>query len=411
MKIYASRQQRFSRLRKWIVILVTVVLAGTGGVYLLGRMPKSESASDNTSTESVTPPAAKPESLVSKTAFFGTTYWGRYINDWSMKSDLKYAYPFSRLSEFNRSSYDAWIAGLECPTIPGVNLNSAEEDATLAFNCRPEYLTEAVKWFTAFSLANNHTDNQGADGFAATRVQLEKVGIQYFGHYDPKVTNDLCEAVSLPARVTMSDKEVRKVDLPVALCGYHGVFQIPSSEAVAQIARYKDIMPVIVMPHMGAEYEPAPDQIRTTLYREMIDAGADMVLADHPHWTQTTEAYKGKLIVYSMGNFIFDQQDTSEVTRSAGIGVTFSVKDVSAEQLHGWIDLGKNCGKFQDSCLVDAEKNGLKKMPFKYDIEVIATNDQGKITHPATAEQRASLLQRLGWAQTITGLKPPYYGH
>jgi hypothetical protein len=407
MEIRAKKRRHIS---KFFVAVLLMGAVGGVGAYAWYGMPKNDKQTSNNHATEQAVAEAVPKSIVSKTAFFGTTFWGRYMNDWAMKSSLKYAYPFSRLGEFNRSSYDAWIAGLECPTVPGVTTSSADMDATLTFNCSSEYLKEAAKWFTAFSLANNHTDNQGADGFATTREQLEKVGVQYFGHYNPQVTNDLCEVVGLPARVTTSDGKTKKVDLPIALCGYHGVFQIPSDEAVAQISKYKDIMPVIAMPHMGAEYEPAPDQIRTTLYRQMIDAGADMVIADHPHWTQTSEAYKGKLIVYSMGNFMFDQQDTSEVTRSAGIGVTFTAKNVDEGQLQHWIDLGEKCKEFKDDCLADAGDEGLKKLPFKYDIEVIATNDSGKITHPATTDQRTSLLQRLKWAQTITGLKSPYHG-
>jgi len=53
------------------------------------------------------------------------------MNDWSMASPLKTAYPFSRLNEFHRDQYDAWIAGLECPTVAGFSQTSAEEDATL----------------------------------------------------------------------------------------------------------------------------------------------------------------------------------------------------------------------------------------------------------------------------------------
>lgn len=107
-----------------------------------------------------------PEVISSNILILGNTFWGRYIDDWSKASPLGIAYPFSRLNEFDRGKYDAWIAGLECPTANNIDMSSAEMEQHLQFNCSPEYLPEAAKWFTAFSLANNHTDNHGAEGFA-----------------------------------------------------------------------------------------------------------------------------------------------------------------------------------------------------------------------------------------------------
>jgi poly-gamma-glutamate synthesis protein (capsule biosynthesis protein) len=200
-------------------------------------------------------------------------------------------------------------------------MTSAEQEAALQFNCSPDYLPQVAKWFTAFTLANNHTDNQGFEGFTETRQQLENNKIQYFGHYDYRSVEDVCEVISLPVSIINDDESNAKGNLPVAMCAYHGVFGIPTVEAVAEMQKYTKYMPVIAMPHMGAEYKTAPDSIKTDFLRSLINSGADMVIGDHPHWIQTTESYKGHLIVYSMGNFMFDQQDTAEVVRSAGINV------------------------------------------------------------------------------------------
>jgi len=90
------------------------------------------------------------------------------------------------------------------PTVAGFSQTSAEEDATLSFNCSPTYLPEAAKWFTAFTLANNHTDNQGPEGFAETKQHLQENNIQYFGNYDPYVADDACEVLAIPATVVMT---------------------------------------------------------------------------------------------------------------------------------------------------------------------------------------------------------------
>lgn len=353
-------------------------------------------------------PTPQPKTISSNVLFLGNTYWGRYINDWSMASTLKYKYPFSRLSEFNRDQYDAWISGLECPTKSGVSMTSAEEDSTLTFNCSPNYLPEAAKWFTAFTLANNHTDNQGIDGFAETKQHLEENKIQYFGHYDPRALDDICEVISLPVTVTNDNKSVTKGDLPVAMCGYHAVFRIPTEEAVAEMRKYSPYMSVIALPHMGTEYKTAADQLKIDFYRSLIDGGADMVIGDHPHWIQNTESYKGHLIVYSMGNFIFDQQDTSEVVRSAGIRVVMKIGGSDSALLKKWLALGEKCAVFQDDCLDQAITQKLTKLDVSYQFGVIGTNDADKIAKPATAEQQTSILERLQWQSTMNQLQPPY---
>lgn len=393
-----------NRSRLWLIIfglLIVIFLAGAVSIVWSFRT-KAPSVSSVIKKQ-----IPQPSSISSNVLFLGNTFWGRYINDWSMASPLKYAYPFSRLNEFNRNKYEAWISGIECPLVAGVNMTSAQMEAHLQFNCDPEYLSEASKWFTAFTLANNHTDNQGEEGFIETKQQLQKNGIQYFGHYDPKVIDDTCEVIGLPVKITKTDKTVEAGKLPIALCAYHGVFGVPPKESVAEISKYAKFMPVIAMPHMGAEYRPEPDQIKTDFYHSLIDAGADMVLGDHPHWIQTSESYNGHLVVYSMGNFMFDQQDTPEVVRSAGIQVKLATNDDST-LLKNWLDLGVKCVEFKDSCLSMASEQNLKKLSIEYKFGVIGTNDSDKIVKPATADQQAGILGRLKWQNTMSQLQAPY---
>ena len=400
MKLAKSKTKKW-----WLAGLIAVCLLLLAIAYYF-IIPKPQLA-DKNSSQQTAKQAPKPMSVQANTLFLGDVYWGRYVNDWSMASPLKTEYPFSRLAEFDRDSYDAWIANLECPTVAGFSQTSIQEDTTLSFNCSPEYLPNAAKWFSIVSLANNHTDNRGVDGYAETKEHLDENGIQYFGHYDPEVLDDACEVVALPVTVTYSDDTTKHQKLPIALCGYHGVFKIPPAESIAQIEKYADLMPVIAMPHMGAEYQTAPDSIRQTTYRAMIDAGADMVLGNHPHWIQSTESYKGKLIVYSMGNFIFDQQANKEVTRSAAIRVVMSTADAESELLSKWLTLGETCVTFKDTCLATATAENLSELPIKYEFGVVGTNSADKITKPATEAEQASILQRLNWSQTMSQLQLP----
>lgn len=365
----------------------------------------------NQKTDTVVAPEVKlatTKNISTNLLFTGNIYLSRYINDWSMASPLKYAYPFSRLNEFDRQSYNAWIGGLECPVVAGISQTSAQENATLRFNCSPDYLPDLSKWFNIVTLANNHTDNQGVGGFTETQANLDKNNIQYFGHYDPRALNDICDVISTPVDVTLSDGTKKSGNLPVAMCGYNGVFRVPTDESAAVVKNYSDYMPVIAMPHMGKEYVASADQLKINFYRKLIDYGADMVLGDHPHWIQGSESYKGHLIVYSMGNFLFDQQDTTEVTRSAAIRLVMTSKDTGSILLDKWLLIGEQCKTYKDDCLNLIKEQGLKKVSLEYQFGVVGSNDAQKITKPATQAQTASILERLDWQNTMDNLQSPY---
>lgn len=389
-------------------ILVTAAVIGIVGVGLalwqIGALvlPVQEQATTNPAPHTTVTPTTK--SVESKVLVMGDMYWGRQVNAWSQASSLKYAYPFQSLGEFNRSAYDAWIANMECPITNNPKVSAAVEEATLKFDCSPSYLTEAKKWFTAVSLGNNHTDNQGISGFAETKQHLNENGIQYFGSYDANDSTNVCDVISLPARIALSDGTTKEGTLPLVWCGYDGVFRTPNEQSIAATAKYASLFGVIVMPHSGAEYKAEPDAIKTTFYRTLINNGADVVLGGHPHWVQSTEAYRGKLIVYSLGNFIFDQLRDGELTRGALISMSVIVDAAAAPDIDKWLALGETCGAYADDCLAKATEEGLTKLPLQYHFAVLGSRDDTKVTHRASETELAGILQRMNWQETIQGL-------
>ncbi|MCX6088957.1 MAG: CapA family protein, partial [Candidatus Atribacteria bacterium] len=64
---------------------------------------------------------------------------------------------------------------------------------------------------------------------------------------------------------------------------------------------------IIVSFHWGLEYSPLPSLHQIEYAHGCIDAGADLVIGHHPHVIQSIEKYRGKIILYSVGNFVFDQ--------------------------------------------------------------------------------------------------------
>ena len=404
-----------------LVLLGATVAVGTCLAFVQINKPAEEEAKPEVAEPEPEPePDPVAQNAKMKILLAGTTFWGRRTNQWARESKLGVKYPFSKLNTLSPEKYDAWIGGLECPLVQKENNyhNYAEENSIFKFNCDPDYLTEAKKYFDVFMLGNNHTDNQGGGvGLTETRKHLADAGIQYFGtpKYTGKAESELqrdtaeatnCGVVVLPINVTYDNKETKKIQMPFGFCSAHGVFGIPGDDYIENMKTYATYMPTIAMPHMGAEYQPSHDQLRQNLYRRMIDyAGVDSVIADHPHWVQDAEAYKSKLIVYSMGNFMFDQYDGVEYSRSAAIEAN-AVVDVKDTDFDQWDKLGKACLKDKKTCLNKIKDAKLPKISvtWKYDFHA-TTSANDCITRLSSPSEQNAVAQRLRWSAIPASMK------
>ena len=168
---------------------------------------------------------------------------------------------------------------------------------------------------------------------------------------------------------------------------------------------YATYVPTIAMPHMGAEYQSSHDQLRQNLYHQMIDIGVDAVIADHPHWVQDAEAYKNKLIVYSMGNFMFDQYEGVEYSRSAAIEANAKVKTEDVD-FAKWNKIGENCLKNTKTCFDDIKNAKLPKISVTWKYDFHATTSAGDcITRLSSQSEQSSVAQRLRWSASPTTMK------
>lgn len=342
MKYYLLRSRHQPVVRRWVVyVLLAVLTVGTIAATTMWR---------GQYTVPVTPvgAAAIQPSIESKLLIVGDVFWARQVQVKAEKSGQGYAYITHGLSNADRLAYDAWIANFECP-ITTRDIPYQQQVQDLRFNCRPEYLPELSKWFTAVTLANNHTDNNdGLQGLQETRQQLERNHIQYTGSYDMGQVDDICEVIALPARISGSQKSVK---MPVAVCGYmYVVNATPSDEQLAVMRSYAKVMPVIAMPHMGVEYRPTAEPAKQSAYRRMIDNGADVVIGAHPHVIQNSESYKGRLIAYSVGNFLFDQQSLGRET-TLGLGVSLQLTIPGGAAARVYRQVGPSCAAHKDDCL------------------------------------------------------------
>lgn len=395
---YALKRQFWPRI---LAIVLIIVVAG-GGIWY---WQSSKKITDNqTQTPALEKQPAKPTpiSVEGRYLFTGTIVLARAVERGALVGGkYDYTQPFSRLPSFEPEKYDGWLTDLECPVT--TNNNSYEQQVqNLVFNCRTEWLPEFSKYFKYVNLANNHTNDMGADGFLETQNRLEAAGIQTVGNYRPTVTKDNCEVMALPVRVRDSADKQTKGTLPIAMCAFHYFSFRPGPGEMEAIERYAKIMPVFGLMHAGVEYLPAGGADQVNIAHRMIDLGSEFVIGNSPHWVQNGEAYKGKLIVYSTGNFIFDQLDY-ETQRGLSIDTTFQIE--YSDNLAKWLTLGEQCKLRGDTCLEQAEKLGLTKLQLKLThLPVASSGGNKKITQRADATLQKAVEERLNWANVLPAL-------
>lgn len=168
--------------------------------------------------------------------------------------------------------------------------SDAREDKTFAFKAPASFakiLTDGN--VEAVTTANNHSHDYGEQGFTDTLNALEAEGITHFGYDETAVMNIKGIKVGLVGIYELKDHLERTQQV---------------KDNIAKV-KAEGAQLVIVIFHWGNEKEEVPDSNQMTLGRLAIDEGADLVCGHHPHVLQGIETYKGKNIVYSLGNFCF----------------------------------------------------------------------------------------------------------
>ncbi len=388
--------------RHWVATAIFGIILVAGFIAIMAIRPNHRSVSQPSTTPvTAGKPIEAPKTLTGSYLMSGDVFWGRGMDYYAQRSPLKLNWPFSGLKTFHPEKYDGWISDLECPVTDKTVPYQTQVDH-LVLQCPPSYLSVAKQYFTAFTIANNHTGNSGQPSFDDTRTNLAKAGIQFFGDYDLSQKANLCEVVSLPAKVGS-----QSVKLPIAMCGYHWLDRLPTTSELAEISTYAKYFPVWVFPHGGTEYVTGHTPEQATLYHKFIDLGADVVFGDHPHVVEDTEAYHGKLIIYNFGNLIYDQWFDNEVTKSLVMNTRVTAK-VDAN-LEAYLKMGKRCAAFKDDCLAIAQKDSLTAYKLSYTYKPIAgdssnANMNTRPKHLASPSVQAWLLQRLNWTKTLAGL-------
>ncbi len=202
------------------------------------------------------------------------------------------------------------IGNLECVV---ATQGRADPAKIYSFRAHPRTLNVLKRHLDVVALANNHSGDFGPQAFAQMLGLLEQANIPYVGG-----GRDLARA--------HAPHVIERKGLRIALLSYNeflprsfeadvdkpGVAwsedeQVVHDIVAARRVHHADV--VIPFMHWGWENERVANLRQRDLARRMIDVGADAVIGGHPHVTQNIEHYRGKPIIYSLGNFIFDGFD------------------------------------------------------------------------------------------------------
>ena len=162
----------------------------------------------------------------------------------------------------------------------------------------------------ALSIANNHIHDFGAEGLMKTPSLLAGVGARALGAPQAEGSPFRVETVNVKdwrvgfiaatARLNIPQRRDAAVTVPFA----RDEKLVPALVPLIREARASHDL-VIVVAHCGEEYESEPRPWQVDAAHAFIDAGADAVVAHHPHVLQPIERYQDGIIAYSLGNFVF----------------------------------------------------------------------------------------------------------
>lgn len=266
-----------------------------------------------------------------------------------------YTRPFHRVAPLLRS-FDLTVANLEgnlSDTLP-----QPENPNTFSFVSRTAMLDGfKLAGIDGVTLANNHSvwnapeENWGLQGFLDTVAALDAAGVPYFG-----AGLDLA-AARAPWTTTVGDTAIAWLGIDGVTANYevepgaeNGVVDFDagataerpgtnpylSTQFLADIAAAAATTEVVIPYfHMGAEYVAVPPAWAVAGARAAIDAGATMVVTNHPHVVQGMEIHNGRPIVYSPGNFIIDQMWGVEVRSGYALEVVLRGGRVVGLRVHG----------------------------------------------------------------------------
>lgn len=202
--------------------------------------------------------------------------------------------------------HDILVANLE-----GTIAAPAPPEKTNDFAFKADYANLLATYnFSAVSLANNHSLDQGEAGYQNTLESLATVGVGYFGHQEQEV-----------AEIYKHEVDGKVIEIIGVNLVEQEIDELLIEQVITTAESQSDYQ--VVMVHWGEEFSPAASEAQKEWGRKLVDWGADAVIGSHPHVIQGMEVYQNVPIVYSLGNTVFDQVEVPESNDGLLAGVIF----------------------------------------------------------------------------------------
>ena len=222
--------------------------------------------------------------------------------------------PFADFAGFFRGA-DVRVVNLECV----VATTGSAGDKNYTFRAHPDVLPVLKRHFDVLALANNHSGDFGRDAFAEMLGLIEQAGLAQVGGglnlaqaHTPLIIERKGVRIALLAYSEFMPRSF-EADFDAPGVAWSEDEQVVADIKMARSSHHADL--VIPLMHWGWENELTATARQRQLARTMIDAGADAVIGGHPHVTQDIEQYRGKPIVYSVGNFVMKETDNDNQRR------------------------------------------------------------------------------------------------
>lgn len=285
-----------------IISILSMLICIAGVIFFVEKRNnnlwlQTAEISDKQLADIVSPvPPSKDVAIVA----VGDVMLGRFVE--TLMNRYGTNYPFEKISDTLKNS-DAVIGNLEGTIISD---HTQTPLSSLTFSFLPVVAdTLSKNNFTVLSLANNHSYNFYKSGFLETRKYLENSNITPVGS-PYEISSDYVATKFINGR-------------KIVFIGFNTTFNNFSYEdadnLLSGIKKNNPDAFIVVMVHWGEEYSLTENETQQYLAHNLIDNGADVIFGAHPHVVEGIEKYNGKIIFYSLGNFIFDQyfsEDTKE---------------------------------------------------------------------------------------------------
>lgn len=310
--------------RKYIIIItcLSALLVGffvyLGIKYFSSRDSAENISSNESSISSENTSSSSSSSLTSDKNKVSLIFAGDMMTDRGVDCRYegeKFLTIFDNIDKSKFTESDFAFLNLEGPIAQGETEKVCS--GSLVFNMPPRTLDLLqTLGIDSVSLANNHSLNAGNKGFIYTKELLKTNDIDSIGKYE-----GFDESSVGKYEINGQKFAIIAVDILA------GNVDLKSKLSELSLDGYF----TIIYPHWGTEYATTHNSNQEYLAHRWIDQGANMVVGGHPHVTQDIEIYKDKLIVYSLGNFVFDQAFSTETQRGLVVAIELDDEKISVD--------------------------------------------------------------------------------